>query len=300
MATAAEPLRAVLPLPGGAEGARVKLQPLLIARLTAPAGHFHRDEARKGRLGAVRDVVSPRERMNFPIVAFLVEHPGVGAVLVDTGFHAGVAAKPADAFGRAGGLLFKDLEMEAEQAVPGQLRARGMDPRDVRVVVMTHLHSDHASGIAQFPDATFLVSDKEWDAASSGNQLGGYFPRQFDHAFDWRLLDFDGDDADSFASFGRSFDLFGDGSVRLVSTPGHTRGHLSVVLRLKDREALIAGDAIYTMRTLRDSALPSRMEDEHLFRRSLREIQLYAKETPDAVIIPGHDLERWNELEPAY
>ena len=168
------------------------------------------------------------------------------------------------------------------------------------MVVMTHLHSDHASGISQFPDATFVVSDREWDAAGEGGQLGGYFPRQFDHAFDWRLLDFEGEDADSFATFGRAFDLFGDGSVRLVFTPGHTAGHLSVVLRLKDREALIAGDAIYTMRTLRESALPSRMEDEHLFRRSLREIQLYAKETPDAVIVPGHDMERWSELEPAY
>jgi glyoxylase-like metal-dependent hydrolase (beta-lactamase superfamily II) len=300
MATAAEPRKAELPLPGGREDATVKLHPLLTARITSPTAHMHRADARRGRLGAVLDVVSPRERIEIPIVAFLVEHPGAGALLIDTGFHAGIAAKPTDAFGRAGGLIFKDLKMEAEQAVPGQLRERGMDLRDIRVVVMTHLHSDHASGISQFPDATFVVSDKEWDAAGEGNQFNGYFPRQFDHAFDWRLLDFEGEQADSFATFGRSFDLFGDGSVRLVFTPGHTHGHLSVILRLKDREALIAGDAIYTMRTLRDSALPYRMEDEHLFRRSLREIQLYAKETPDAVIIPGHDMERWEELDAKY
>ena len=59
--------------------------------------------------------------------------------------------------------------------------------------------------------------------------------------------------------------------MRLVFTPGpHRTATCSVILRLKDREALIAGDAIYTMRTLRDSALPYRMEDEHLFRRSLK------------------------------
>jgi glyoxylase-like metal-dependent hydrolase (beta-lactamase superfamily II) len=268
--------------------------------MTGPAGHFHRGDARCGRVGALLDIVSPRERVEVPVVAFLVEHPGAGPMLIDTGFHAGVAAKPSEAFGRAGGLLFKDLEMKAEDAVPGQLRRRGMDPRDIRVVVMTHLHSDHASGIAQFPDATFVVSDREWDSASAGNQLAGYFPRQFDHAFDWRLLDFGGDDATAFASFGRAIDLFGDGSVRLASTPGHTAGHLSVVLRLKGGEALVAGDAIYSMRALRDSELPGRMDDEHLFRRSLREIQLYIEQTPDAVIIPGHDMERWRELEPEY
>jgi N-acyl homoserine lactone hydrolase len=300
MATAAEPRQAELPLAGGEREATVKLHPLLIARLTSPAAHFHRDDGRRGRLGAVLDAVSPQERVEIPIVAFLVEHPGVGAMLIDTGFHAGVAAKPSEAFGRAGGLIFKDLQMQPEQAIPGQLRERGMDTRDIGVVVMTHLHSDHASGISQFPDATFVVSDREWDAASEGGLTSGYFKRQFDHAFDWRLLDFEGAGADSFASFGRSFDLFGDGSVRLVFTPGHTLGHLSVILRLKDREAFIAGDAIYTMRALRESALPFRMEDEHLFRRSLKEIQLYAKETPDSVIIPGHDMERWRELEASY
>ncbi len=300
MATAAEPRQATLPLPGGREGATVELHPLLIAELTAPRGYLHREEARRGRLGAVLDVVSPRGRDSLPIVAFLVEHPGAGAVLIDTGFHAAVAAKPGAALGRGGGLIFKDLKMESEEAVPGQLRQRGMDPNAVRVIVMTHLHSDHASGISQFPDATFLVSDREWDAASGANQLAGYFKRQFDHAFDWRLLDFEGERADSFATFGRSFDLFGDGSVRLVFTPGHTAGHLSVILRLKDREALIAGDAIYTMRALRESALPQRVEDAHLFRRSLHEIQLYARETPNALIVPGHDIERWRELAPVY
>ena len=300
MATVTEPRKAELPLPGGQEQATVTLQPLLTARITSPTAHMHRADARRGKVGAVLDVLSPRERVEIPIVAFLVEHPGAGPMLIDTGFHAGVAAKPSDAFGRGGGLIFKDLKMEADQAVPGQLRARGMDPADIRVVVMTHLHSDHASGISQFPRATFVVSDKEWDAAGQGGQLQGYLSRQFDHAFDWRLLDFEGEGAGSFASFGRSFDLFGDGSVRLVFTPGHTHGHLSVILRLKDREAFIAGDAIYTMRTLHESALPYLMADEHRFRRSLKEIQLYAKETPDAVIIPGHDMERWNELEAVY
>jgi glyoxylase-like metal-dependent hydrolase (beta-lactamase superfamily II) len=233
-------------------------------------------------------------------VAFLVEHPGVGPLLIDTGFHASVAAQPSGAFGRAGGLIFKDLQMEADQAVPGQLRQRGMDAADIGVVVMTHLHSDHASGITQFPGATFVVSQREWATAAEAKRFSGYFKRQFDHAFDWRLLDFESDAADSFASFGRSLDLFGDGSVRLVFTPGHTPGHFAVILRLDGREALIAGDAIYTMRTLRESALPYSTDDEHLFRRSLREIQQYAKETPDALIIPGHDMEHWRTLQAAY
>jgi N-acyl homoserine lactone hydrolase len=236
------------------------------------------------------------EWLEGPVVAFLVEHPGAGLALIDTGLHPSVAVDPKKNMGLGGGFAFKNLEMKSEQAVPAQLRARGIDPSEIKTVLMTHLHLDHASAMSEFPEATFLFSKAEWNAATTQGQLHGYVKKQFDHAFDYRTLDFDGPQADSYSTFGRSFDVFGDGSIRLVFTPGHTLGHVSVVLRLKESELLVAGDAIYLERTLRDKALPYRMEDEHLFKRSLREIELYAREAPDARIIPGHDMQAWRKL----
>jgi len=300
MATAAEPRPAQLPLPGGREGATVRLHPLLCAQMIAPPGLLHRTEGRLAPLRALGVGVSQGDWTEMPVQAFLVEHPGAGLVLVDTGFHASVAVDPRQGMGRLGGLVFKELRMDSEQAVPGQLRERGFSPDDVDVVVLTHLHSDHASGISQFPNARFVISSAEWHAASHGGSTDGYFKRQFDHAFDYRLLDFESDAADSFASFARSIDLFGDGSVRVVFTPGHTAGHCSVVLRLKDRDVLLASDAAYTKRTIAETALPFRMEDEHRFRRSLREIQLYIEQTPDALVVPGHDMAAWRRLDRLY
>jgi len=269
---------------------------LLVARTTAPPAWFHREEGRLARFKAF-GIRVPRERwLEVPVVAFLVEHPLAGPILIDTGLDPAVATDPKAAFGRLGGLIFKDVRMEADQAVAAQLRERGIQPADVAIVVMTHLHSDHAGGIPDFPESTFVVSGKEWDTAASSGQLQGYVARQYERAFDWRTLDFDGPAAESFATFGRSFDLLGDGSLRLVFTPGHTLGHLSAVLRLGDGEAVVAGDAIYTLRTLRRSDPPYRMADEHLFRRSLRELQLYEKETANALVIAGHDMEQWRSL----
>jgi N-acyl homoserine lactone hydrolase len=238
--------------------------------------------------------------VTIPIQAFLVEHPGAGLVLIDTGLHPSVAVKPRENFGRVTLLAFRDLQMEPDQALPAQLRERGHEASDVKAVVMTHLHVDHASGISEFPQATFVVSRAEWEAATSQGQTHGYVTRQFDHAFDYRLLEFDTGDVSSFAGFARSFDLFGDGSVRTVYTPGHTLGHMSVVLRTGRGEVLVAGDAMYLRRTLDDTHLPHRLEDEHLFRRSLREIRQYTRETPDALIIPGHDWEEWQKLDKVY
>ncbi len=300
MAMAAEPRPAQLPLPGGRQGATVRLHPLLCARMVAPPGLIHRGEGRLAPLRALGVGVSQDEWTELPVQAFLVEHPGAGLVLIDTGFHAAVAVDPRQGMGRLGGLIFKDLRMDSEQAVPGQLRERGFDPDDVATVVLTHLHGDHASGIAQFPDATFAVSSLEWEAGAAGGATDGYMRRQFDHAFDYRLLDFESDAADSFASFGRSLDLFGDGSVRIVFTPGHTAGHCSVVLRLRDRDVLVVGDAAYTEATIAGTALPARMADEHRFRRSLREIQLYREQNPGALLIPGHDMPAWRRLDAVY
>jgi glyoxylase-like metal-dependent hydrolase (beta-lactamase superfamily II) len=262
-----------------------------------PIDAFH---ARGGRLAALHALGFRSAKVEIPIPFYALEHPGAGVVLVDTGFHASVAVDAKKNLGPVLGRIFNTTMGQSEGA-PDQLRARGMDPRDVRFVVMTHLHVDHASGVAQFPDATFIVTQREWESASEGPKLTrGYVPRQFDHAFDWRTVDFDEEGVSSFAGFGRTLDLFGDGSVRLCYTPGHTLGHMSVVVRLRDGEFLIAADAAYTMRSLNESVMPYGPHDEHEFRRSLREVQAYAKQTPGAIVMVGHDLEAFRALKPVY
>jgi N-acyl homoserine lactone hydrolase len=297
VAAAAEPQAAQLPMPGGREDATVRVHPVTTGTFLYPKDALI---ARGGRLAGLHSLGFRSERMEIPIPAYIVEHPGAGLLLVDTGFHASVAVEPRKNMGPVLGRLFTG-SMEPADALPDQLRARGLEPADVKLVVMTHLHVDHASGVAQFPGATFVVSEREWKAASGEKGVtGGYVRRQFDHAFDWRTVDFDAEDVNSFAGFGRSLDLFGDGSVRLAYTPGHTLGHMSVVLRTREGEFLVTGDAAYTTRTLRESVMPHGPHDEHEFRRSLREVQRYIEQTPSAIVSVGHDLEAFRALKPVY
>jgi N-acyl homoserine lactone hydrolase len=297
MAVAAEPKPLTHALPGGRPGAVVRLHPLLVAMQAAPPAIFSRP---RGPLPLARGLLARRSRwVRLPVPAFLVEHPTAGAILIDTGFHASVASDPRDSLGPVGGRVL-DIEMTADQAVPAQLEARGIDPASVRTVVMTHLHYDHASGVSQFPAATFVVSEREWRAAGREGFRGGYRPRQFDHAFDWRTLDDTGADGDSFASFGRCFDLFADGSVRIVSTPGHSAGHQSVILRLPGREALLTGDAAYRTEAIVNGELQLLFADEHRYRRSVGEIRRFVEQTPDALVICGHDPQGFAALDPVY
>ena len=297
MAAAAEPRPASLPLPGGRERAVVRVHPITTGTAMWPEAALINSG---GRLAALRALGVIGNKVEIPIPAYAVEHPGAGLLVIDTGFHASLAADPKANLGPVLGRLF-DPKMKPDDGLPDQLTARGLDPREVAYVVMTHLHIDHASGVAQFPDATFIVSEREWRAAAEEKGLrDGYVRRQFDHAFDWRTVDFDSNEVNSFASFGRTLDLFGDGSVRLAYTPGHTLGHMSVILRTREGEFLVAGDAAYTMRTLKESAMPYGPHDEHEFRRSLKEVQRYLEQTPSAVVSVGHDLEAFRALKPSY
>ncbi len=297
MGTVADVRPASLPLAEGRQGATVRLHPLQTGSCLSPPGMIET----AGKLKDLGIGVSHEEMIKIPFVCFLVEHPTIGPIMIDTGMHPSVAVDPRGNLGWTGPLVFKDLELDVREAAPSQLRARGVEPASVKFVLMTHMHLDHSSATSEFAGATFVVSATEWEAANAWNgMLEGYVKKQFNHAIDFRLLDFDSDSTDSFATFGRGIDLFGDGSIHAVATPGHSAGHVSYVLRLEGREALVAGDAIYAIKTLRESATPWRAHDMHNFRRSLREIQLYEKATPGALIIPGHDMDHFESLAAVY
>lgn len=297
MRVAAEARPAELPLPGGVPGATVRVHPLLTAEALAPPAFAARPT---GRLPLLRGLAARRSRWTWlPIGAFLVEHPGAGLLLVDAGLHSSVATDPGPNLGRRHKATLR-VRMEPDQSITGQLRARGVEPTAVDAVVMTHLHYDHASGLAELPDATYVVDRREWAAATSRGFTSGYRKRLVDHAFDWRAVDFDGPGVEAFATFGRSLDLFGDGALRLVSTPGHSPGHISVVARLSEGELVLAGDAAPSLANIEEQRLGLLFDDEHLFRRSLRELHRYLAATPDALVICSHDADLWPTLDPVY
>lgn len=288
------------PLAGGSEGATVAVEPIFTGTLEAPRAWVESTE----RLATLRmlGLGTPRSQwLELPVPAYLIHHPTAGPLLVDTGLHASVGAKPAENLGRTI-TRFSRPRIEPGQDLPAQLRARGVDPKAIKLVLMTHLHFDHSSGMSEFPGSTFVICEDEWDAAVNDSRplLRGYRPSHFDYAFDYRTLSYDSNLVSSYATFGRTFDLFGDGSVRLAATPGHSAGHQSVICHLRDRDLVIGGDAIYTIGQLAGPPEPPRPLDRHNWRRSMRELQHFARTYPEAVILPGHDPEHWQTVSKRY
>jgi N-acyl homoserine lactone hydrolase len=289
-----------LPLPGGLAGATVTLRPLLCAEVAMPPNWFERGRGPVETLKAFGVGVPVSSLRTIPIPAYLLEHPNAGAVLVDTGIHASIAhgggRERVRNLGPIGAIMSRHAHMQPEQTAAAQLRTLGIDPAEIRLVVMTHLHFDHASALSDFPNATVLVDTREWRAAwARGSSLNGYSTAQLDPRPHYRTIDFTAAPAIPRGPFERTIDVFGDGSLTLASTPGHTAGHLSLILRLHDREALLCADAAYTLATIRDGQSPWLTHDSDEFERSLRQIQAYDSEHPDAIVIPGHDMAAWED-----
>jgi len=208
------------------------------------------------------------------VSAWLLRHPK-GTVLFDTGMPASFI----DGSDRTRRIeAFLAIDLGDGERVDAQLEGHDQDPGRVDFVVVSHLHFDHVGGLALIPNATLVIQRREWEAglaAAAGDTL---HPRE-DFDLGHPLLRVDGE-----------HDLFGDGAVVCMPTPGHTAGHQGLRVRLADgREAVLCADCCYFARTLDSGVLPTFGHDLEDQSRSLE--RLRRLRDGGATIIPGHDID---------
>jgi N-acyl homoserine lactone hydrolase len=273
----------------------IELEVILTGEGPIPYGYVYR--ATGNRLNRVVAGIRPGGKMLFvPNLAFVVRHPSAGTLLIDTGLHPDAKGDLRRDFGLPMSVMFRQLR-PASEPFDEQLRALDIDPDGVEPVIMTHLHVDHTSGMRLLPRAEFTCSGVEWSAAHTRLAASkGYVRHHLPAASRMRLLDFERD-GKPYETFDKTIDLLGDGSVRLISTPGHTAGHLSVLLRLaRGPRVLVVGDAAYTLRNIHEEILPMITADDGASKRSIREIKAFAEREPDVVLVPTHDPDAWQRL----
>ncbi len=228
-----------------------------------------------------------------PVPWFLLTHPK-GNVVIDGGLAVEGLADPRAYWGDAVD-SYQPVMLE-EQGCVAQLAKLGISREDVRFVVLSHLHSDHSGAIGRFPHATHIVQRREYEYAFTPDWFaaGAYVRRDFDRpGLKWHFLEGDATDG---------YDLYGDGALRMVFTPGHSVGHQSFLVRLpKSGAILLAADAAYTLDHWNEKALPGFMASAVDTVRSIGKLRMLAGQT-DAVVVTGHDPEAWPGFKqaPAY
>lgn len=160
--------------------------------------------------------------MDFVDTCYLIKH-GKGWFLWDTGIADSVAAMP-------NGLVPADpkaVTWRRPKTLAAQLEQLGVKPDDVKAMAVSHTHPDHTGNVELFPKATLYVQKAEYDWPGANNE-----PR-FKPSHPVELLAGDKD-------------VFGDGSLTILSTPGHTPGHQSLLVKLpKTGAVVLSGDAVH-------------------------------------------------------
>jgi glyoxylase-like metal-dependent hydrolase (beta-lactamase superfamily II) len=216
-------------------------------------------------------------------------------VLFDTGQDRASVTDPGYFPAGLAGRLYARLArfaIGANETLTQQLNKIGYDCVDVRIVVLSHLHQDHVGGLAELTGAEILVSERERAgldrpfAATARGLLRDHLDLP---GLRWVPVTPPLVDDPTIAPFTHAYDLFGDGTLVLVPTPGHTPGSLSLLLRQPGiAPMLFVGDLTYDVDLLDAGRVPGVGRRRGL-RESSRAVNRLRAVYPDLVILPAHD-----------
>lgn len=199
--------------------------------------------------------------MDFSDNCYLIKH-GDDWMLWDSGFTDALADTPEGVLGA------RNMRMVRTRTFASQLDEVGVAPAQVRFIAFSHTHADHVGNSKLFPTATLYIQQAEYDAAFGPEPMKyGFVPSMYATLRDNPTVKLQGD-----------FDVFGDGSVKIISTPGHTPGHQSLLVRLpKTGPVVLSGDIAHFEENFVNRRAPGFNFDVEQSRRSMDTVDALLK-----------------------
>jgi N-acyl homoserine lactone hydrolase len=228
-----------------------------------------------------------------PINAYVIEHRD-GLVMFDTGQDRASVTDPDYFPGGITKVLYDRLgrfEIDAGETLSAGLARLGYAPTDVGTAVISHLHQDHIGGLPELGHADIVVSQTEWETLSRPlPELRGLMTRHIDlPGLRWKRIEPEPTDDAGLSPFGTRYDLFGDGSLVLLPTPGHTPGSMSLIVRRPGHPPLVmVGDLTYDVHLLESGRVPG-VGSRRRLRSASALINQMRRRHPDLVVLPAHD-----------
>jgi N-acyl homoserine lactone hydrolase len=228
-----------------------------------------------------------------PINVYVIEHRD-GLVLFDTGQDRRSVTDPEYFPGGLTGLVYSRLakfDIGPDETLQAGLAGLGYGIDEVGTAVISHLHHDHIGGLPLLAQTEIVINGDEWDSlARPLPEMRGLLRSHIDlPGLQWNRITPQGLGDDTLTPFTRGHDMFGDGSIVLLPTPGHTPGSLSMLVRRPGHAPLLmVGDLTYDDKLLIAGKLPG-AGDKTRMRAAVDMVNALRDRLPDLVILPAHD-----------
>lgn len=268
---------------------KVKVYPLHVGDTILTYGQFYGGlDGWEGLTGYFKTLVN-RDNITIPLYTYLIDHPKHGLMMIDAAI-SWEQANDHDGFYNHNYMVSRlltvkdEYRLTTEQDLQVQVEKLGYRLEDIKTVFMTHTHDDHAGGLRNLPNAKVILSKEDWEKGTS------IYPYSYDLIKD--NMDLFTYNSGEYKSFSNSLDYFGDGSVILLPTPGHSPGHTSVLVKADEYDLLFMGDTPYTLNHMsidevRQITLGGEETEKQL--DSTRKLQQLVETKADTVMLFAHD-----------
>jgi len=220
-----------------------------------------------------------------PIYAWVIEHKE-GVIVVDTGETARTSEPGYFPRWQPYYKFAVRFHVKPEQEIGAQLKQLGITPKDVRRVILTHMHTDHAGGLHHFPESRIYVNMPEYKRTSGlQGQIIGYIPQRMPKWLSPTAIVFD---KKGFGPFQKFWNVTSNGDVKVVATQGHTPAHVSVIATIDDVHYFLAGDTSYSEENLLQKIADGVSPNPDQAIDTMRNILSFASQHP-TIYLPSHD-----------
>ena len=226
-------------------------------------------------------------------MAAQIEHPK-GLILVDTGWHRdmspeGVYDKAAQIKSLGSRVLYNvnQGQIPLGEAIDEQLETMGIKPADLDYVLLTHLDCDHANGLRAVKDAKhIIVAQEELDCARKNGFIR--YKKKWWEGVDLQTIKWNGTEGPA----QKSFDLFGDSSIKMINIPGHCDGLCAVKITREDgKYVLLFSDGGYATKSWKDMITSGVSLDKEMQRKSLMWIREQSLDDNCIESLATHDID---------
>lgn len=249
------------------------------------------------------------KKIKIPALFGLITHPSLGPILFDTGyaehFERECRRYPYFLYRQTTPVFFQPHESAA-----AQLRSRGIEPKEVRHIILSHFHADHVAGCADFPNATFYCFRTAHDFVRDKQGLAavrcGFVPALLPPDFAQRVVFIDDGQQvglpEELEAFDAGYDVFGDGSILALDMTGHAVGQLGLFFYTDKKEpVLLCADAVWSSKACREEISPHLLAyllfaDRVAYNETLSRLHLTWTCYPQIKIIPSHCGEWWEQV----